>query len=313
MEINPDLLKKYGAGTCTAEERQLVQKWLDEENTGADYGLMPGTEPEMEKTKLITAIDGHLAKKKRRFLFRPAAIAALWLVLTVTCFYIYDITVKTAKESATPEYRTVRVPNGKKISIVLPDGSKAYLNSGTTLTYPETFDGAERSLTLDGDAFFEVVKQDGKPFVVQTQDTRTDVLGTRFNQNSFKENEKTSLTVEQGKVMFTASDNPDTLILVANRRAIHQGGRMQVTETDEADDSSWKDGRLSFNHSTIAEMVPVLERWYDVRITVADPKLSTYKMRGKYENPPLRRVLEDLAYATDIKFSIAGKHVTIYP
>ncbi|MGO3161902.1 FecR family protein [Sphingobacterium sp. JB170] len=312
MEINPDLLKKYGAGTCTSEEQKLVEEWLNHENAGTHYDFMPGTDLETEKAKLIDAIDMHLAKRKRRFWFRPASIAALWFVFVTIGFYSYHIGMFSFNGS-TPEYKTVHVPVGKKISVVLPDGSKAYLNSGSTLTYPKAFEGPQRLLALDGEAFFEVVKQAGKPFIVEAHGTRTEVLGTRFNLNSFESEGETNLTVEQGKVMFTASDSRDTLVLVANNRATHQKGQLQMDEIAGHEDSGWKDGRLIFNHSTIAEMVPILERWYGVSIIVSDPKLNEYRMKIKYENPSLRRVLEDVAYATDIRFKIVGKNVTIYP
>ncbi len=311
MEITPDLLKKYGAGTCTPEEQRLVERWLREENTGAYYDFMPGTEPESEKGRIDAAIDAHLARKKPRFPFGLPAVAASWLVLAVIGSYVY-LTINAPAEIPPLTYQTVQVPNGKKIEITLPDGSKAYLNSGTTLIYPEAFEGTERLLMLEGEAFFEVAKQAGKPFVVQANGTRTEVLGTQFNVNGFAVDGKTILSVEQGRVMFTADDSRDTLLLGPNNRAVHQKGRLLLEETTAFKDSGWKDGHLSFNHSSIAEMIPILERWYDVRITVSNPEMSAYRMKARYENPSLQRILEDLAYTTDIKFKIEGKAVTIY-
>lgn len=311
MKVTPELLKKYGAGNCTPDERQLVEDWLDGESEVGSYDLMAGTEEAHEKRLLDEVVDKHLAKKNRRYLLRPVPVAALWLVLTMAGFFIYRAMRQAG--GSPPHYQAITVPYGKKVTVLLPDGSTAYVNSGSKLTYPKSFSGPERLLTLEGEAFFEVVKQEGKPFVVEAHGTRTEVLGTKFNLNSFAAAERTVLTVAEGKVMLTANYCRDTLVIGANKGATYQYGRLLPQAGIVRGSGDWKNGRIRFDNHTIAEIKPVLERWFNVSITVADPKINSYKMRGRYRHPSLRQVLEDLSYTTGISYHVEGRNVTIYP
>ncbi|MBD1423728.1 FecR family protein [Sphingobacterium chuzhouense] len=336
MKITPSLIRKYQQGACSPEEQRAMEHWLEfgEEESGADdlpsFSEIPnedeiGVRMQRQLQEAInrehtekTAADDDIAGSKmhtpvRMYVVRVAA--AMLLALFGYLFFLKDnveqyFPIPYVQQPET--YDTLRTDFGRKAKIVLSDGSTVYLNAGSRLVYPKEFASSSRRVFLEGEGFFEVAKQNGKPFLVNTAHTCTEVLGTKFNLCSFKDEQRTYLAVEEGKVRFTASGSQDTLLLAANEAAMHEG--QSITDYSGADkQGSWKDGYLIFDNHTLQDIVPVLERWYGVTITLTDSKLATYRMRGRYHDASVKQILDDLAYATGISFRIKEKSIRIYP
>lgn len=310
MEINPDLLKKYANNTCTIAEKQLVEQWLYQQDAGASFDFMEQTNPSEEERKLLYAIDNHL-KKKRRLYWKPASVAAAILLTTFLGYYSYQAGFITFLSKKQVDFISVFAPKGKKKTLLLPDGSKVYLNAGSTLRYVKSFND-KRFLILEGEAFFEVAKQPNKPFIVQTKYSQIDVLGTRFNLKSFREENKTYVTVEEGRVRFSPDKHIQPIILTANKQATYQADNQHLDTLTTHSQIGWKTGYLVFDGDPLIEIVPILERWYNIRITISDRKLYSYRIRGRYQSPPLQSLLEDLAFTTDIHFRTNGNQITLY-
>lgn len=335
MKVTPFLIKKYQQGECSPEERDAVELWLEfgEDEPGTDGQMIfPKTPNEDEigarmRKQLQEAVKGeHGAKtttdirvedsKTRTPVWMYVARIASAIVLGLFG-YLFFFEDSLYQHQAPPQvrlqgYDTLHTNLGQKAKIDLSDGSTVYLNAGSTLVYPKEFAPSSRQVFLEGEAFFEIAKHSGKPFLVNTARTRTEVLGTKFNLCSFTDEQRTYLAVEEGKVRFTASGSRDTALLVGNEAAVHEG--QAIADYSRADkQGSWRDGYLVFDNHTLQEIVPVLERWYGVDIKLTDSTLASYRMRGRYHNSSVKQILDDLAYSTGISFRITKKSILIYP
>ena len=203
---------------------------------------------------------------------------------------------------------------GQKSQIELPDGSKVYLNSGSAISFPEKFEGTTRPVALEGEAYFEVTQDTAKPFLVQTPNARTEVLGTTFNVNA-RESKNTAITLVEGKVNVSASSKE--IVLLPGEQARIDANRQTISKrkVDVNKYIGWKDNILYFEQTRLVDAVATLENWYNVDITVQSESLEGCLITAKYQNETLENVLKSIqfilrskvTYQTDSTVTISGK------
>lgn len=324
MEIDHHVLEKYWSGRCTPEERAAVEAWMAGDIPERDYRLhVPLTEDTL-KTQLWERIrdnrddiphglDVHpaanTARRTRRWPI-PVSIAASLLIIVSLALSLW-LTDTDGHQSSAAEYLEVQVPHGRTMQMKLPDRTTVYLNAGSTLKYPARFSGSRRHVLLEGEGFFEVSKNPERPFIVETPYAKAHVLGTRFNIRS-RDRMQSSVTVEEGKVQFSASGATDTLILTANQRGVYNGRAMEQLPVNSRNYTAWKAGDIIFNGVSLAEAVTELERWYDVRIILQDPQLANHRVKASFTSASLSSVLHDLAFSMNINYTIKNKEVILY-
>lgn len=317
MAVDHHLLEKYWAGLCTPAERQAVEQWMLEGIPEESHELLsPETAPLM-KAQLWQRIDKARQEEneapepakvfRMSMWFKGVAIAAILLVVIGLGLYVSN---QQSPDTAIVAYQELVLPYGKKASISLPDGTKVFLNAGSRLKYPLKFPETERRIFLEGEGFFEVVKDPGKPFYVQTKKTTTRVLGTRFNLQSWKGGVD-KLNVEEGKVKFSASGCKDTLILQANTQGTFNGQSLQKTMADSGNKAAWTKGIIVFNDTRLSEVIAELERWYAVQVQLSDPGLASYRVKARFDNPSLNEVLKSISFALNIRYKIKDKEVML--
>lgn len=324
MEIDHHMLEKYWSGRCTPEERTAVEAWMAGDVPDRAYELHApegkdtlkaqlwqhiqynrSSQPDQSESKPTKTQRGRL----RRWLV-PVGIAASLFI--VAFFHLVERTVNDGSDRlSTAEYREVQVPYGRKMQVILPDSSTVHLNAGTTFKYPTRFNGKQRHVLLEGEGFFEVTQNPNQPFIVETPYTIARVLGTRFNIRS-RDTDHSSLTVAEGKVQFTAPGCADTLILTPNRQGIFNGKAMNQSEVNSRNYTAWTSGEIIFNGILLAEALPELERWYDVRITLENPELADYRVKASFVQASLSSVLHDLGFSMNINYRIKDKEVVLY-
>ncbi|WP_256013961.1 FecR family protein [Desertivirga xinjiangensis] len=210
-------------------------------------------------------------------------------------------------------FNTLIIPRGGQYKMILPDGSKVWLNSGSVLKYPVSFSGAERRIELQGEAYFEVAeilnKKDNKkaPFIINFNNTEVEVLGTRFNINSYSPVSKTTLL--DGSVRI--SKGKESELLKPGYQAIASGSAISVAEADTYKAIAWKEGIFYFNEDNLREIMEKVERWYDVKAEwKGDPgnrKFSgTIRMQAS-----LQQVLEMLHLVSGASFELNDRIVEI--
>lgn len=211
----------------------------------------------------------------------------------------------TLPKSATIAYNTISTSKGNQYQILLPDGTKVWLNAASSLKYPEVFTGNERKVILSGEAYFEVAKNKDMPFIVQTRNQDVQVLGTHFNINSYSDEQSIKTTLLEGAIKVTNANfskilKPGEQSLVENNGL----GNINVIKNIDVDSEiAWKKGLFSFNNVALKTILIQLERWYDIKIDYQSIPDKRYNgMVPRKSN--LSEVLHMLELTGNISFKI---------
>ena len=245
---------------------------------------------------------------KTRFRFSLSIAATVILLITLGALSIIGsnkVFQKTYTENI--------APSGHKSQVILPDGTKAFLNSGTILRYDNFFGKKYRNIELVGEAFFEVQKNEKLPFIIVTDDVTVKVIGTKFNIMSYPEDDYVETTVAEGKVSVTENHNKSSLLLTANQKATfdRNTNELLLDNINIEPYISWKEDVLTFDNENFTNVIKKLERWYNVSIHVEgkDSISDRYTLTIKGES--LHEVLELIRLTTSIEYTIKGNEVLI--
>lgn len=218
------------------------------------------------------------------------------------------------EETSTPkeeEYNTLVVPRGGEYMLELSDGTKVWLNSDSELRFPVTFVGDRRSVEIEGEAYFEVAKDEGKPFHVLANGADIKVVGTSFNVMTYRG--RTVTTLVEGKVCLTYKD--ESVLMVPDRQAevITETGKILMREVDARNFTLWKDGVFYFENAALETIVERLSQWYDVNIIFNDEALKQlrYSVEMKRYNN-IQDLLTKIEKTQKVKFLIQGKSIYIH-
>ncbi len=237
---------------------------------------------------------------------------------------------------AEKQYHTITNPRGSKaVHIKLLDGSSIWLNAGSAISYPVPFAKAERKVELDGEAYFDVNKTPLKPFIVETSTLDVKVLGTAFNVRAYSNETSSQATLLRGavEVMIKNKKNskvllePNEKIVVQNKIALHsitpgdegitdmvyELRNISVSKTDSTiAETEWTRNRLAFKQEKIENIIPVLERWFNVIIEVRRKMPESRLFSGDFENDSLKDVLESLKTIVGFNYTIEKDKVIIF-
>ena len=329
------LYKKFTENTITEEELKLLWQYL---NKATDEDLQPlkailrnkssvgsGVAGAKNREKMWERLEARAAKDSGNVAptvrlknsgsytwYKVAAVLALIIVSSLG-FYLFFYTPQ-----APVTLLVHQTGSRQKATVTLSDGSKVRLNAQSKLEYPEIFDGSNRAVRLEGEAFFEVVPNANAPFIVRSGDVTTTVLGTSFNIRAYPEDADVEVAVATGKVAVAAQTGEDEspgqkLFLVPNEVANYhvEGGNLRKEARDIGDLIAWKDGVLILNDKNYTEIAKILEQWYGTKITIAAGQLKGCSYRGTFQNPNLRKVLEALKFAHGISYEFTDGGVII--
>jgi transmembrane sensor len=194
-------------------------------------------------------------------------------------------------------YNTLSTPRGGQYQLNLPDGSKVWLNAASSITYPTSFVGKERKVTITGEAYFEVTHDAAKTFKVQVKGTEVEDLGTHFNINAYPEEQSINTTLLEGKVRVTSGSgtNSRQSILKPSQQARVVGEKIQIANDPDLDQvMAWKNGEMALTYGNTQKLMQDISRWYDVDIEYAG-KVPEGKFSGSISrNVPLSSILNAL-------------------
>lgn len=261
----------------------------------------------------------HRLDAGKNFFKRSRAMAAVIIVfiLSVGAFVLgLKINNNTKEQEVASRFITKKTLRGTKRIITLPDGTKVKLNSASNIEYPDAFSSGVREVFLEGEAFFEVVRDTNRPFIVHCRDLNTQVLGTSFNVRSYPDDAGVKVALVTGEVKITSdTDLATSMFLKPEELAAYDPITKAIKKTkfEVNNEIGWKDGILSFNNDSLSQVFKELELWYDVEIKV-DASISLEEVyKGEFKNETLENVLTGIGYASDFNFQIHGKQITIYP
>lgn len=205
---------------------------------------------------------------------------------------------------------TMTTPRGGEYQLTLPDGTKAWLNAASSITFPAAFNGKDRSVKITGEVYLEVAKDKSKPFFVTVNDVKLEVLGTHFNVNAYDDEKTVKTTLLEGSVKVNAKGS--SLVIAPGEQArVSEGGRLTVVAgVDMAETMAWKRGRFIFEGAPIATVLRQLARWYDVEV-VGGEDVDELFFADVSRNKKISDVLKALELTGKVKFRIEGKKIMI--
>lgn len=212
-----------------------------------------------------------------------------------------------------------KAANGQQRKLVLPDGTRVTLNAGSAISYPEEFEEDIRKVSLTGEAFFDVTRNEKAPFVIVTGDVVTKVLGTSFNIRAYPENKAVQVAVVNGKVKVNAKigseDQNACVFLSKSEMATFQkeAGELIVSTYDEKEQIGWKDGMLYFQKSDFHSSILKLERWYGVKFEIAPGVRmdADWRFSGKFQDKSLDYILGVMSYPNRFSYKVKNSIVKL--
>jgi transmembrane sensor len=312
-----ELATRYLAGEATPEEIQILSGWVNtdpvkkelfhefhrtwialqgervERNVNADtewenfLGRLP--RPSVIRMRGHSATPVYLS---RRFL----RVAAILLALLVPAWFLIQM-------MRSPHMEEVVASTGVT-DVILPDGSTVTLYKGSSLSYPKKFAGHSREVTMKGEGCFDVKHEPSRPFVVISGDVRVKVLGTSFYMNSKSDSDQVVVILQSGKVSAYYGNDPNRQVTLApgeKAELSREGHSIVKSVNGDPTFMAWKTRRIVFSNTTLSEIVRVLDKVYQARITLASPSLSSCTLSATFDQQTLPQVLSVMEATLGIK------------
>lgn len=322
----PDI-KKYLEGNTTESETDTVLKWLKNPANDSESRKILGqiwsnsairlksSPPDFShllnqvhhRINSQKAVSQESQSKSRvlpsgviNIFSRVAAILILPLILLSLYFYFNP--KFNGIQVASNTIREIYTKPGTRTKIELPDGTRVWLNDGTTFRYPEQFASNQREVFVDGEAYFEVKSNPENPFVVNNSMMNTVVTGTHFNLNAYSADKYFEATLMEGKVSL--EKNNQTLHMNPGEQVQYdiQLEKIIQKEVEPANASAWIEGKLIFKDEKLSTAIKKLARWYNVEIIVSEPRLNDYLLTGIIQDEKLDQTLRMISLALPVKF-----------
>lgn len=262
-----------------------------------------------------------------RKLFLYSALAA---AVAAGFFLIPKVMVNTSPAPAPLHYDYTQASKvGERKSFQLPDGSKVMLNAGSTLTMAKDFNGQSREVTLEGEAFFDVSHNPGKPFIIHTTSMNVKVLGTVFNVKAYPADKLAETSLLKGSVEITLkNDQQKKIILRPNEKLVlpnlaaptlqaesSTAKKLKAEKTDytiarltyidsAVKEVSWTENRLAFTDNSFEEIAPELERWYNVSISIEDEAVKQYRFTATFDQKNIIQILDALQLTRHFEYTV---------
>ena len=225
---------------------------------------------------------------------------------SVTLRYYED----TLKREAENDFHVLYTQRGGEYDVVLADGTRVHLNSESRLRYPLAFNASERRVFLEGEAYFEVSRDEEHPFIVEMRNFSVDVLGTSFNVSNYQSDEVNGVVLVEGRVRVNKDGRE--YLLKPNEELVIKKDDVCVRKVNARNAISWKNDKFYFNDETLTMVMNTLTRWYDVDVVFANQSVRDYHFSGfvpKYED--IAKAFEILELTCDIKFVLQDRTVII--
>lgn len=315
-----NILPLYFEGKLEKEDKLQVEKWKEssdenrlifEESEKAWQGIeFLQTMKKYNSVQALQKVNNKIEKKRKNILTiiqRIAAILVLPLILS-TLYFAFRKPLQTGEKNN--QLFTITSPAGMRSEYVLPDGTKVFLNSKTSLQFPPVFADDFRNVNLKGEAYFQVAENRKKPFIVHTGEVNIEVTGTEFKASNYPEENLTEIVLVKGSINLFKGNyldaNKKLYRLSPGERACYSESDKKIYIDNVTVDKyiSWKDGILMFRDDSMAEVVRRLNRWFNVDIKFTEKELTDYVYTATFENESLLQILDLLKISAPIDYKI---------
>lgn len=342
---NEELIRAFLNGECSEKELHKLRHWLSlPENEEEAETLFKQSWNEISSETPLTDFDKEAVlngirarvrsiekgtrkvnhstdRKPYPYTERKKSLTGLRIIIGLAIVLLVGYLVippSSHIEPVTTEQVTRVAPRGYRNTITLADGSTAILNSESSITYDKDFGQKNRLIHLTGEAFFDVARDESRPFVVIANGIKTTALGTSFNINAYH-TDNLAVSLATGKVRVEMEKEitgveRNKVILRPGEQALWSSHEAALTkrEFDPLEILSWKENIIYFNKTELKSMIDVLEKWYDVQITIeGETRKLTQTGTGKFKNQSLENVLSSLGFSMGFSYQINDKQITL--
>jgi|WetSurMetagenome_2_1015567.scaffolds.fasta_scaffold22848_2 transmembrane sensor len=321
-------IERYIAGVSDEVEKEYVESLFlnGENNLYLRHSLEQDWDIMLKDTSLSEVNLSHLLDKVHHIIRKNEALkkqgpiqklklvymraaAILILPLLIAGGLVYSFLGNLGKSGADREVSsTIYAPLGSRVSFNLPDGTTGMLNSGSHLSYSLPFTG-NRHVNLEGEAWLEVSHDSDHPFKISTGNASVKVLGTSFNVSAYPVENYVEVVLEKGSVEFQDNNSKTKVLMVPSERLVFQNGSISKSVTDPTKYNAWIDGKLIFRGDAMAEVARRIERWYNVKVELADRELEKYSFRATFQDDSLEEVLRFLSMTSPIRYRITPREL----
>ncbi|HEX4959176.1 MAG TPA: FecR domain-containing protein [Lacibacter sp.] len=299
-------------------------------------GIEPG------KT-LIQEAENEFHPSPRRYLTvkRVAAIMVAAVIITASVIWLTQKPSSSLQAATLPvqAVKTAVTKNGTRTKLTLPDGTGVWLNAGSKLNYEKVGEGSTREVYLTGEAYFDVVRNPKRPFIIHTSAMDVKVLGTQFNVKAYPDDATVETSLIHGSVQVFLKNEPgksyllkpnEKLVLYKNK--VMEGPKVSGLQKPEvsttpkvaiqklsyvngsalASETAWTHNMLSFTDETFEEVAQKMERWFNVEVEFKNEQLKDVRLTGSFENETLQQAIAALQFSTRFQFTIENNRLLIY-
>ena len=318
-----DKLPAFFEGKLNAEDKEKVKEWIAANNENRI--VFEETKSVWEQTERLRGMQKYNAdralekvnkkigvKSSSKFVVKFQRIAAI-LILPLLIATLYFSTKQDKQEVAEDNWYTLKTGAGMRSEFELPDGTKVFLNSSTTISYPLSFAGLTRNVELNGEAYFDVAENKKQPFIVNTGKIKIEVTGTEFKASNYDFEDLTEIVLVDGSVRLCQFDG------LGEKKVIHTMSPGEKAILTGADNKlylekvnvdkyiAWKEGVLMFRDDSMEEVVRRLNRWFNVDITLNAKILDDYVYTATFVDESLIQVLDLLKMSAPIDYKIVQR------
>ena len=320
-----DIIVRYLNGQASNEEKQLLLAWLKvhEDNRKlfselqtvwqvAGHHSDPAEGAEKAFNRFINRVDlleMSYRKKIRTLSVKWMAAAAVIIVLlSAGSFWAGRF-----KSATSQRMYTIVMSKGCKGPVLLPDSTVVWLNGNSKLSYPETFAHKERNVTLEGEGYFDVVKNPKAPFFVQTRGMKIKVLGTRFDVKSYAGNALLETTLLSGSVEVEVSETKQRSILKPNQQLLYNTANRSVSieEVDASEQILWVNDQLELSNEKLSDILRKLGYWYRIEFIVAPDVSTEQRLSFVVRKESKEELLDILTQISSIHYTLKGDKVYV--
>ncbi|MEA4935338.1 hypothetical protein SDC9_103910 [bioreactor metagenome] len=319
--MDPKIIDKVLSKTASLDEARQVAAWFATEEGQEYFSQRYDRESYLLNEKIISEWLDHkiptermkvrfISQLKMRistFRFRVVAAVIIPFILLAGAFIFV---ANRAGVFYSEEIAEVIVPYGEQVQIVLQDGTIVQLNSGSSLQYPKSFGLFNRKIKLCGEAYFSVAKEFGRPFEVNLNEIRVKVTGTKFNVKAYPDDDKITVSLEEGSVNI-ADMNKNIYLLKVGQNADFdkKSGICTVNEVEDMTvHTAWRTKSLNFYRTPLKEILKTLERQYEVQFAVKDSSFLNYKFSISTSRVNLSDILKDMEKVSKIRFQLDNQN-----
>lgn len=308
--MDTELIIKYIEGDATDSEMVAITNWLDADPENMKEYLALRKLHDITIWQTSPAVKPEQETNGKNYLSRKITFVGImkYAAILIVAIVVSRFVFPELKSEHTLAMQSLYVPAGQRAEITLEDGTKVWLNANTTLTFPNQFSGKTREVSINGEGYFEVVSNKLKPFIVKTEKYDIKVWGTKFNVMAYSGYENFETALFEGSVEVLKPGGSKGTLIQPDQRIFQKNEKLTIAPITDLNHQLWKDGIISFQDESFAELVNKLRLYFDLKIEVKNNKILNHQYTGKFRTKDgVEHILKVLQLRNKFNYTIDEK------